>query len=283
MKTGFSSITGDGKQIEPGTGVTPIMKEIERGKLSIIGTGFYITRYGLFLSAKHVLEDLVDYQRKTILPSFVCHFAGEDEVHLRRIRSISMMNKVDLAVAQADNYMEKFPQSPLMNLRGKLTLEVPQVGSTLVTFAYPENKTLDFTQSETIPAIKADFYEGQFLKYVMNSEHPFIPYPHYETSIQIKSGASGGPVFANGRIVGVNCRGWDFGEAEDEGNSLSYVIPIRELLSAEIELVQLPEISWEYKQIPDNQRNKALTVAELARLDFGAKPSSLLVISCTEA
>jgi hypothetical protein len=30
MKTGFSSITGDGKQIEPGTGVTPIMKEIER-------------------------------------------------------------------------------------------------------------------------------------------------------------------------------------------------------------------------------------------------------------
>ncbi|MDQ3652661.1 MAG: serine protease [Acidobacteriota bacterium] len=245
------------------------MKEIEKGKLSIIGTGFYISRYGLFLTAKHVLEELVDYQRRTILRSFICHLEDDDEdvgkVYLRTIRYISLMNEVDLAVAQANNYNEEFPQSPLANLRATLTTEVPQIGSSLVTFAYPENKILDFTQSETTPEIKADFYEGLFLKHVTNSEHPFIPYPHYETSIQIKHGASGGPVFANGRVIGVNCRGWDFGEAEDDKNSLSYIIPVRELLSAQIDLVQLPEISWEYNQIPDSQRNKALTVAELVR------------------
>ena len=259
-------MTGDGTQILPNAGVVPIMKEIEKGKLSIIGTGFYITRYGLFLSAKHVLEELVDYQRGTILPSFIFHHEDEGEVYLRTIRSISLVNKVDLAIGQANNYKEEFPQSPLTNLRVLLTTEVPQIGSNLVTFAYPQNKVLDFTQSETIPEVKADFYEGLFLKHVTNSKHSFIPYPHYETSILIKDGASGGPVFANGRVIGVNSRGWDFGEAEDDKNNLSYMVPIRELLSAEIELVQLPEISWEYNQIPDSQRNKALTVAELARL-----------------
>lgn len=266
MKTGFISITKDGKQIEPGSGIVPIMKEIERGKLSIIGTGFYITRYGLLLSAKHVLEELVDYQGHTILPSFVCHLAGDDAIHLRRLCSITVMDQRDLAVAQADNYIERFPQSPLMNLHGRLSLEIPQVGADLFTFAYPENEILDFAQPESIPSIKADFYEGRFLKYVTDSEHTYIPYPHYETSIQIRNGASGGPVFANGRIIGVNCRGWDFGLAEDDPENLSYIIPIKELLPAEVKLVQLPEQSWEYKQIPDSQRNKALTVAELARL-----------------
>lgn len=264
--TEFRATTKSGMEIEPGTGIIPIMKELEKGKLSVIGTGFYITRYGLFLTAKHVLKEVVDYETGTVTPSLICHLAGDTDVHFRLIRGISLVNEVDLAVAQADNYMEKFPESPLINIRATLTTEVPPVGSSLVTFAYPENKTLDFTQSDIIPSIKADYYEGFFLKHVTNSDHPFIPYPHYETSIKIRSGASGGPVFYNGRVIGVNCRGWDFGETEDDQNSLSYIIPVTEVLSVPIELIQLPEKSWEYKQIPENQRNKAISVAELSRL-----------------
>ncbi len=45
---------GGGKNIDPGAAVIPIMKELERGRLAIIGTGFYISRYGLFLTAAHV-------------------------------------------------------------------------------------------------------------------------------------------------------------------------------------------------------------------------------------
>jgi len=45
---------------------------------------------------------------------------------------------------------------------------------------------------------------------VVNYEIPSIKFPHYETTIKIKSGASGGPVFHNGKVIGVNCRGWDF-------------------------------------------------------------------------
>jgi len=87
---------------------------------------------------------------------------------------------------------------------------VPQPGEKLVTFAYPENGVLDFTTVPKIVTIRADYYDGKFLRYVTESEHPFVRYLHFETSIRVRSGASGGPVFnSRGKVVGVNCRGWD--------------------------------------------------------------------------
>ena len=68
-----SARTGDGRPINPGVGVIPIMKEVTRGKLAIIGTGFYVARYGLFLTAQHVLEDLVDWKTQVVGVGYVCH------------------------------------------------------------------------------------------------------------------------------------------------------------------------------------------------------------------
>ena len=49
---------GDGKEISATTGVVPILVELDKGKLQVIGTGFYITRYGLLLTARHVMTAL---------------------------------------------------------------------------------------------------------------------------------------------------------------------------------------------------------------------------------
>lgn len=255
------AINLDGKPIDPADGVIPIMKEIDAGKLAIIGTGFYITRYGLFLTSEHVLSDLVHESKQKILTSYICHRVGDTEVHLRRVVSINLFKEADLAIGQADNFQKEFPNNPLMNMRGVLSTEIPEKGEKLITFAYPENKILDFTQHGNTPVISSDYYEGEFLRHVINSEHPYIPYPHFETSIKIRSGASGGPVFYRGRIIGVNCRGWDFGDTDD--NHLSYVIPIEAGLLLKLGQLQVPEISWEYKQIPPNRRDTKLTVQEL--------------------
>lgn len=259
--------TGDGKVIEPGAGAIPILKQLEPGRLLVIGTGFYITRYGLFVTAAHVIEGLADPARTQLNPSFVMHLGAPGSVHLRRIVSASFLNNADVAVGQADNYLSQYPSSPLMNLRGSLTSAGPPLSSILVTYAYPENEILDFTNEHNVPVIAGNYFDGVLLKHVTSSSHPFIPYEHFETSIPIRSGASGGPVFnSRGQIIGVNCRGWDFSGAEHDGNHLSYVIPVSALSSLELALAQLPPMSWEAAQVPEHRRNGTFTFADLAAI-----------------
>jgi hypothetical protein len=258
------AIDGNKNPIDPKYGVFPILKEVSKERLSVIGTGFYLTRYGMFITAKHVMDELVDWKKKEIKVSYVCHLPNETEVHLRRIRNAALLDNFDLAICQADNYVEKFPERPLVNMRPGLSTKIPSPGDSLVTFAYPENKILDFTLEGNIPEIRGDFFEGKLLQYVPVSENPAIPYPHFETSIKLKSGSSGGPVFCGGKIVGVNCRGWDFPEDHENGN-LSYIVPISHLMSVEIELHQLPNPSWERDQL--KTKKEKYSIRELA--EFG--------------
>lgn len=256
------ALDGGGLPINPGDGVVPIMKETGKGRLSVIGTGFYITRYGLFVSARHVVESLVDHRNKKLGVAYVCHLAGDNGVYLRRIVAASLLNPFDLAVCQADNYSNKYPSGPLMNMRVRLTTEVPSIGSSVVTYAYPENEPLDFIAKKTNPTIVGDYYEGEILGHIIESNNPLMPYPHFETSIELKSGASGGPVFDSvGRVIGVNCSGWNF-----EGQQLSFIVPIAGLLDLRVELKQLPETSWEQAQIPEHRLGTAFTIGELAEL-----------------
>ncbi len=258
---GPKAVDGNRKVIDPQHGVIPVLKEVSEGRLIVTGTGFYITRYGMFITSKHVMDSMVDWRTRKLGVCFVCHRANEAEVHLRRILSTSLLDNYDLAICQADNYMEKYPQNPLINMRAGLTTRIPSPGESLVTFGYPENEVMDFTQRDKLPTIRGDFYEGKLLRYVPGSVNPAIPYPHFETTIKLKSGSSGGPVFCGGKIIGVNCRGWDFGEA-DEDDNLSYIVPIRQLLKVRIELNQLPNPSWERNQIKAIKAN--YSIEELA-------------------
>ena len=149
-------------------------------------------------------------------------------------------------------------------MRVGLSNRTPSHGSLVTTYAYPENKDLDFRPPENVPEIRADYYAGKFLRDISNSENPNLPYRHYETSILVKSGASGGPVFCEGVVIGVNCRGWDFGNDDD---ALSSIIPVEAALDVEVAIHQLPEISWEHSQVPMHMRNSKLTLRQL--VEFG--------------
>lgn len=268
---------GDGRTIDPRACVVPIMKEVGKGRLQIVGTGFYISRYGLFMSANHVIATLIDDSNTKLSVAYICHFAENNSVRLRRIVRAGLLQPADLAVGQADNFLDKYPNNPLRNMRVRLTAKVPKAGSRLITYAYPENEVLDFTVKDRAPVVRSDYFEGSFLRNVLNSEHPYMQYPYFETTIALKNGASGGPVFdSNGSVVGVNCRGWDFAGAEHAGDNLSSIVPVRSALEMRIKLAQLPPKSWERAQIPDNRDGTTLTIAELAaygHLDFDLRAS----------
>jgi len=256
--------TSVGEPIRPNDGVVPLLEEIEKGRLKVVGTGFYITRFGLVMTARHVFEDLctdLDSTGRVARPCYVLH-NGEDSFHLRPIRRYSLLDPQDIAVAQADNFMERVPQRPLINLMARLSTEPPVPGSPVVTYAYPENEILDFTQQDTTNTIVANYYDGRVIGHVDSG--PYMPYPHFRTSIEIRSGASGGPVFCGGRIIGISCRGWDFAGGEQEDDPLSSIIPISAALTLRIEELMIPPNSWEFSQIPENARRTAHTLAQLA-------------------
>ena len=218
------------------------------------------------MTARHVLEELVDESGSALGAGFVIHLTGNESVHLRRILSASYLNPpgADVAVAQADNYGRRFPEDPLRNLRTQLSTEIPDDGAPVVTFAYPENDELDFRDEHASPTVVSDYYDGEFLEYVPASQNPAMPYPHLATTIAVRSGASGGPLFSEGRVVGINCRGWDFDGAEHENANLSYMVPVSEVLDLKVSLSHVPEASWEYQQIPDDRRGTEASLRELA-------------------
>ncbi|MDA0733220.1 MAG: serine protease [Chloroflexi bacterium] len=231
----------------------------------VVGTGFYISRYGLFMSAKHVLETLINESKANLDVGYVCHRGVGNTIHLRRIRRVSFLNPQDIAVGQADNYVEQFPKDPLRNMRVKLTTDLPLPGDSVITYAYPQNEILDFTRTDAVPVIAGDYFQGEFIRSVDKSDHPFMQYPYFETTIKLRSGASGGPVFdSKGRVIGINCRGWDFG-VEDEGTELSSMVPVSAALDLKCEPLQLPSCSWEASQIPEGLELATLTIRDLAK------------------
>ena len=170
---GHEARLGDGQIISATSGVVPILQELEKGKLQVIGTGFYITRYGLFLSARHVFDHILESDDPSSETLRIFHDTGK-EIHIRHITKITVSNQADIALGQADNFLDKIPDNPLVNLRAKLTLEVPKAGTKLISFAYPRNKLLDFTKSKTEPVrIFAGRFEGNFVCV----EEPSTPAP----------------------------------------------------------------------------------------------------------
>jgi hypothetical protein len=265
---------GDGEEIPPGAGVVPVLREIGDRQLKVVGTGFFVTRYGLFASARHVLDELADWDTGSLRRGFILQADGE-RLYIRQIVGISISRAADVAVGQADNGIGRdVERLGPPNLRAPLSLVRPSAGEELGSFAYPENEILDFRDPAVAPRLVGDYVFGRFEAQVPSRERPYIPYPHYETSLRIRSGASGCPIFnSSGRVVGIACRGWDFSGGEHDGDELSSILPVTQLLPIEVGCARIPPDSWEYREIPEARRGAALTFAELVtygHVDVGA-------------
>lgn len=253
----------DGLERHPGIAVTPILLERGPGVFSVVGTGFYVTRYGLFLTAKHVVEALVAGDGRTLRKAYAWQLSDEPAMCLRQIRTVtfeprSPCDYPDIAVCQADNFLEKVPDRPIMNERIALDLAVPASGAPIATYAFPENPELDFNDRATPPLLRARFFEGVMEEEV--GDHPHLRYPHFRSTMSVLSGASGGPTFAaSGNAFAVNCLGMEL----LDGDHLSSLVPVAGFLALPVPMTFLPPQSWEYSAIPEHRRGKPLTGQEL--------------------
>lgn len=219
----FYAKTKAGQFIDPHTCIFPILKEMPDGSARLVGTGFFITMLGHFVTAKHVIFDVYDIDNNVQkAPLHAVHFVKGSSVLVRDITEISYHNVSDIAVGKMDYHVINATGRPLTNHVPTFTTEIPPLGSSVVTYAYPESDA-DFRRGE-LSAFRPSFYSGKMLSHSDEArDRVMVSWPHIETSINVLGGASGGPVFdENGRIFGINC----VGGIKD----LSYMARVRELL-----------------------------------------------------
>jgi hypothetical protein len=204
----FIAQAGNGNPISPHTVIFPILKEVSPNENRLVGTGFFITKFGHFVTAKHVIQDVLDTATgQQHSPIHALHFVQGFEVLVRHITKVSVHNSVDVAVGKMDYHEINTTGKPLTNRVPRFTTEIPRVGSPVCTYAYPESDAT-FVKGGGSRFV-ANFYVGEFLEHSSQPRDSVnVTWPHFVTSIIVKGRASGGPVFdERGRVFGINCIG----------------------------------------------------------------------------
>jgi len=259
-------VTGsDGKPADPQVAVTPIAIQLEPGLLQVIGTGFFVSRYGLLLTAAHLVQDIANHDRQRN-PTLTWLWRMDGTLSLRPLATCSTFddaprNAADIAICQAVGFADGVVTWADPNERIAIATQLPDPGTRVATYAYPDNREVDFRNPEKTATVFADSFEGDVLALIGPDER-LLRYPHLETSIQIRAGASGGPVFGPpGHAFAVNCRGWDLAADEEH---LSSVVPIGLALDLAFDFPLLPPNSGEFHSVPPERRGTRVTLRDLA-------------------
>ncbi len=258
----------DGRPADLQVAVTPIFVQLEPTLLRVVGTGFFIARYGLLLTAKHVVDEVVEHDARS-RAALTWLWKADGTLNLRPILICSYDNRAprdaaDIAICQTvDRARNGSMRVAQANERIALVTSLPSPGTQVATYAYPDNDRVDFSGPERAGKLFADAFEGKLLE-VLGPAERSLRYTHIETSIEVRGGASGGPVFGpGGHAFAVNCRGWDLAASETAG-PLSSAVPVSLILDLRFPCPYLPPDSAEERAVPADRRGGQVTLRDLA-------------------
>ena len=229
------AVDGNRNEINPSKAIFPILKENSLGNFHLIGTGFFITDNGIFVTAKHVLLDVIDKNGEQTHPIFLIQFLGDGYIK-RPILRCTSHEVADITVGISAPINHNRSGLPLKNKLLELTPNIPRIGQDICTYAYPNNviKHGEIQEIHLYP----DFYNGSIQEiHLKGRDSVILPGPCVQTSMCVHGGASGGPVFdSSGKVFGVNSTGF-------EDDDLSYITPIHTIESLLLEDVSIPSNS----------------------------------------
>lgn len=247
----FSAKNSDGAIVDPSEGVFPLVSQRPDGLFVTIGTGFFVSSNGIFITAGHVVDEVLNEQRTAMAPFGIFQFLPNDTYILRPVLGVNRHFVADVAVGIAAPMHHTKTKKPLSNKCIKLSSTPPPIGNIVFTYAYP--KTI--IESENPQTIRFDpgYFDGLLVESHPNGrDKVLLPGACFRTSMVIHGGASGGPVFdMNGRAFAVNSTGID-------DSNISYVSCLSSTLDLEIANVTFP----------GNSVSRSTCIRELQALKF---------------
>ena len=229
----FKAQTGDGDPIEPQHAIFPIMSQLPSGEFRPIGTGFFVANNGVFLTAAHVIDDVLDEDGEPTAPFGIFQFAANNKYLLRPILRTNQHRIADVAVGVTAPMTHDVTGEPLKNKVLIVAGRQPTVGEPVCTYAYPKTEVA-IGKVQRIN-FRPAFFEGKVTEFLPDGrDRVLLPGPCYRTSIVVHGGASGGPVFSSdGSVFGINSTGF-------EDDEISYISCVADSLSLRIRGVVLP-------------------------------------------
>lgn len=230
----FSVRATNGRLHDPNEVIFPILRSDDDDRLRLVGTGFFVSRLGWFVSARHVFESVLDRHGRAIDALSILHFLEGNRFHHRPVIGFVVHPSADVGVGVCASMSHVQTREPLYNKVLTLSRRIPKVGDPAWTYAYPGT-----TLSAEIPQnvrITPGFYAGEIMAtFPEGRDRVLLPSPCYQTSMPIHRAASGGPVFGiGGAVIGINSTGFD-GETD-----VSFVSRILDAMSLGVPNVVMP-------------------------------------------
>jgi len=192
----------------------------------LVGTGFFLDEIGTFLSARHVFQgegsalDLEDANGFALYCAHAVNLERKLVVRHIDVESIKTRNDSDIAAGKVEMNQFGQPNEAISRKEMEKTSHLNFVSNEdvkedtkIFTVAHPLTKVEHTQPGRVNLSIESQAYEGKVTKhYPEKRDSGLLSWPCYETDMEIKGGASGGPVFISGSsgvVFAVNCTGTD--------------------------------------------------------------------------
>lgn len=202
----------------------------ETNKWKCLGTGFFISPVGAFITAKHLFMDSDNKMEPTL---YGIHNINNKEYHVRIVKKLVVHKNSDFLIGLLGNrkLSTKKDVHPQLSKFSVLDFEPLQTGDEIYTYSFPNTTREDFQNESTEFTFNGTFSYGKIIDFHPNGS-PVVRNKCYQTNMKIDSGASGGPVFKKGYIVGVNSSSFALPENEEP---ISFITPIDYILDLIVE------------------------------------------------
>ncbi len=192
----------------------------------VIGTGFFLDGNGIFLSARHLFQgkgSALDKEDADGYAVYCVHAVNLESKYVLRhidVSSIKTRKDTDIAVGKVEINQFGRPNENITENELKNTAHLNYVsgenialGTKIFTVAHPLTTVSNISKGHIDIHVNSEAYEGKITKHhPVSRDAGLISWPCYETDMEVKGGASGGPVFLSGKdgvIFAINCTGTD--------------------------------------------------------------------------
>lgn len=205
-----------GNIISPIELVFPILRLTNDDQFDAVGTGFFVHPAGGFVTAKHCFYNGDIYVSGTY---YAIHSVGNGQHLMREIQYFEPHTVGDIGVGMLKGQLKhKHTNEIVLKASFPISLTPPNINDDITTLAYPRMR-ITKNQFGTFPC---DKYAGKIIDYLPNGTAR-LRSECYQTNMEIKSGASGGPVLRGNHIIGVNSTSMDIPDHEEP---ISFITPI---------------------------------------------------------